>query len=67
MAASRLVEAGPTERYPFDREALAPLVMSIQGLVLLGTCIFAAVTGVVILATGSTSRRAAADSLDEEL
>jgi len=37
IRAAAKVEAGPTQRYPFGREALAPLVVGVQALVLLGT------------------------------
>jgi predicted Co/Zn/Cd cation transporter (cation efflux family) len=49
-----LVAAGPTPAYPFGREALAPLVVAAQALVLAGTFGYAAVDAVgVILGGGS--------------
>ena len=36
LHASNLVKRGPSRRYPFGREALGPLVLGVQGLVLLG-------------------------------
>ncbi len=54
LRAAALVEVGPTPSYPFGREALAPLVVAVQALVLLGTFGYAAVDAVgVILAGGS--------------
>ncbi|MGB7983298.1 MAG: cation transporter [Candidatus Nanopelagicales bacterium] len=53
LRASALVEAGPTQRYPFGREALAPLVVAIQAIVLAGTFAYASIDAVgVILAGG---------------
>lgn len=52
MRAAALVEAGPTPRYPFGREALAPLVVGIQAFVLLGTFGYAAVDAVSVILAG---------------
>ena len=53
LRAAALVEAGPTPRYPFGREALAPLVVAVQALVLLGIFAYAAADAIgVILAGG---------------
>ena len=52
MRAAALVEAGPTPRYPFGREALAPLVVAAQGLVLLGTFGYASVDAVLVILGG---------------
>ncbi len=61
LHAARLVEAGPTPKYPFGREALTPLVVGIQGVVLLGTFGFAAIDSVgVILEGGSETAIGAA-------
>lgn len=54
LRAARLVEAGPTPDYPFGREALAPLVVGIQGLVLLGTFGFAAFDAVGVILEGGS-------------
>lgn len=54
LRAARLVEAGPTPDYPFGREALAPLVVGIQGLVLLGTFGFAAFDSVGVILEGGS-------------
>lgn len=54
LHASRIVAAGPTRNYPFGREALAPLVIMIQGIALLATLGYAVITSVLaILAGGS--------------
>lgn len=53
LRAAALIDAGPTPRYPFGREALAPLVVGVQALVLLGTFGYASLDAVgVILAGG---------------
>ena len=49
LRAADLVERGPTPSYPFGLEALAPLVVAIQALVLLGTFGYAAVDAVGVL------------------
>jgi predicted Co/Zn/Cd cation transporter (cation efflux family) len=50
LLASRLVDRGPTRRYPYGREAMTPLVVGLQGFVLLATLGYAAVdaTGTVL-------------------
>lgn len=61
LRAAALVERGPTPRYPFGREALAPLMVAVQALVLLGTFGYAAADAVgVILAGGSHTEVGAA-------
>lgn len=55
LRAARLVEAGPTPKYPFGREALAPLMVGIQGMVLLGTFGFAAFDAVGVIMEGGSS------------
>lgn len=54
LRAARLVEAGPTPKYPFGREALAPLMVGIQGMVLLGTFGFAAFDAVGVIMDGGS-------------
>jgi cation diffusion facilitator family transporter len=54
LRAARLVEAGPTPKYPFGREALAPLMVGIQGMVLLGTFGFAAFDSVGVIMEGGS-------------
>ncbi len=61
LRAAALVERGPTPTYPFGREALAPLVVAVQALVLLGTFGFAALDAIgVILDGGSEAQVGAA-------
>lgn len=55
LRASRLVAAGPTRSYPFGREALAPLVIFVQGLALMGTCLYAIVDSVMVILDGGSS------------
>jgi predicted Co/Zn/Cd cation transporter (cation efflux family) len=52
---SRLVAAGPTTRFPFGREALAPLVVAIQGIALGGTCAYAVVTSLLTIVDGGSA------------
>lgn len=54
LRAADLVERGPTPSYPFGLEALAPLVVAIQALVLLGTFGYAAVDAVGVLLRGGS-------------
>ena len=52
LRAAALVERGPTHRYPFGREALGPLVVGVQGLVLLGTFGYAILDAVLVILSG---------------
>lgn len=54
LRAAALVEAGPTPHYPFGREALAPLVVAVQALVLLGTFGYAAIDAVGVILEGGS-------------
>lgn len=54
LRAASLVEQGPTTRYPFGREALAPLVVGMQGLVLLGTFGYACVDAIAVILQGGS-------------
>ena len=61
LRAAALVEQGPTPHYPFGREALAPLVVGVQALVLIATFGYAVIDAVaVILAGGSETELGAA-------
>lgn len=54
LGASRIVDAGPTARFPFGLEALTPIVIGVQGVALLGTIVYASLEAVrTILAGGS--------------
>lgn len=52
LAVSRAVGRGPNHVYPYGREALTPLVVGVQGFVLLGTVAFAAVDAVNSILAG---------------
>ena len=52
LHASNLVRRGPSSRYPFGREALGPLVLGVQGLVLLGAFGYAVIDAIQILLAG---------------
>ncbi len=52
LRAAQLVNAGPTPRYPFGREALGPLMVGVQGLVLLGTLLYASLDAVLTIRAG---------------
>jgi predicted Co/Zn/Cd cation transporter (cation efflux family) len=54
LRAAVLVERGPTVRYPFGREALAPLVVGVQGLVLLGSLGYAVLDATEVILTGGS-------------
>lgn len=54
LHAAKLVERGATPQYPFGREALGPLVVGMQGLVLLGTFGFASVDAVGTIMDGGS-------------
>lgn len=58
LHAARLIDAGPTERYPFGRETLGPLVVGIQGLVLLGSLGYAGLEAAQTIAAGGSEAAA---------
>ncbi len=61
LHASNLVRRGPSSRYPFGREALGPLVLGVQGLVLLGAFGYAVIDAMqIILAGGGQTELGAA-------
>ncbi len=61
LRVARLVERGPTPSYPFGREALAPLVVGVQGLVLVGSLGYAVLDATsTILGGGSETSFGAA-------
>lgn len=55
LVASHLVAGGPTAKYPFGREALAPMVIGLQGIALLATCGYAAVDAVLVIVGGGSA------------
>ncbi|MBL8778643.1 MAG: cation diffusion facilitator family transporter [Acidimicrobiales bacterium] len=52
LAVSRAVGRGPNHVYPYGRQALTPLVVGVQGFVLLGTVAYAAVDAVNSILAG---------------
>jgi cation diffusion facilitator family transporter len=54
LRASSAMEKGPTDRYPFGREALAPLMVAVQALVLLGTFGYAVLDAIIAIIHGGT-------------
>jgi predicted Co/Zn/Cd cation transporter (cation efflux family) len=54
LRAAVLVQRGPTSHYPFGREALAPLVVGVQGLVLLGSLGYAVLDAVQVILQGGS-------------
>lgn len=52
LQVSTLVKRGPSARYPFGREALGPLVLGVQGLVLVGAFSYAVIDAIQIILTG---------------
>lgn len=54
LRAATLVARGPTPSYPFGREALAPLVVAVQALVLLGTFGYASIDAIGLLLNGGS-------------
>jgi cation diffusion facilitator family transporter len=63
LHASRVVSTGPSTNYPFGREALAPLVIMIQGVALLATLGYAVITSVLAILAGGTDVTAASGML----
>jgi predicted Co/Zn/Cd cation transporter (cation efflux family) len=51
---SRLVESGPTSRYPFGREALTPLIIGVEGVALLATCAYATFNAILTIVGGGS-------------
>jgi cation diffusion facilitator family transporter len=54
LLASRLAGSEPGGRYPFGREAITPLVIGVQGFVLLATLAFAAFEAVTTIREGGS-------------
>jgi len=55
LRASHLSRVGPTKRYPYGREGATPLVIAVQGLVLLGTLLFAGVDAIGTIREGGAT------------
>jgi cation diffusion facilitator family transporter len=54
LRAAKLADAGPTRRYPFGLEAATPLVIGIQGCVLLATLLYALLEAVFTIVDGGS-------------
>lgn len=54
LRAAVMVGAGPDRRYPFGRDALTPLVVTIQGLAIAGTLIYAVGDAIVLIGSGGS-------------
>ena len=52
LRASRAVDAGLTERYPYGRDGLTPLLVAVQGLAFAATIVFAATDAVIVILEG---------------
>ncbi len=55
LMASGLAQSEPSHRYPYGRESLTPLVIGVQGFVLLATLGYAAVDAVLTIRNGGSS------------
>jgi cation diffusion facilitator family transporter len=55
LAGSAMARSEPSDRYPFGRESVAPLVIGVQGFVLFATLFYAAVEAVYAIARGGSS------------
>jgi predicted Co/Zn/Cd cation transporter (cation efflux family) len=55
LLASGLAQSEPSRRYPYGRESLTPLVIGVQGFVLLATLAYAAFDAVLTIRDGGTS------------
>jgi predicted Co/Zn/Cd cation transporter (cation efflux family) len=55
LMASRLAQSEPSHRYPYGRESLTPLVIGVQGFVLLATLGYAAFDAVLSIRDGGSS------------
>lgn len=54
LRASTLARRQPTRRYPFGRESVTPLVISVQGFVLIATLIYAAAEALAAIREGGS-------------
>lgn len=54
LGTSRLVDAGPSARFPFGLEALTPIVIGVQGVALLGTMAYASLEAVSTILDGGS-------------
>lgn len=59
LGASTLASVPPNRRFPFGRAGATPLVIAVQGLVLAGTLVYAAVEAVFVIVGGGSDVTAA--------
>lgn len=52
LRVSRAADAGPTERFPYGRTGLTPLIAAVQGLAVGSTIVFAATDAVMVIIEG---------------
>ncbi|MEI5585145.1 MULTISPECIES: cation transporter [unclassified Agromyces] len=52
LRASRAADAGPTDRYPYGRDGLTPLIIAVQGLAVSATIVYAAADAVIVILAG---------------
>jgi predicted Co/Zn/Cd cation transporter (cation efflux family) len=52
LRASRAADAGPTDRYPYGRDGLTPLIVAMQGLAVSATIVYAAADAVILILDG---------------
>ncbi|MDI9915953.1 cation transporter [Rhodococcus sp. IEGM 1379] len=52
LRVSRIADSGPTARFPFDKEALIPVMIAVQGMALLATLVYAAVEAALVILAG---------------
>ncbi|MGR0218916.1 cation transporter [Agromyces sp. ZXT2-6] len=52
LRASRAADLGPTERYPYGRDGLTPIIVALQGLAVAATIVFAATDAVIVILEG---------------
>jgi cation diffusion facilitator family transporter len=54
LRASAMAAAGPTTRFPYGREAVTPLVIGVQGFILLATLVYALVEAALTIRAGGS-------------
>ena len=54
LQASAMAQEGPTSRFPYGREAVTPLVIGVQGFILLATLVYALAEGAFTIRDGGS-------------
>ncbi|MCK8475705.1 cation transporter [Microbacterium aurugineum] len=52
---AHITARGPSRRFPFGRNALTPLIVTVQGLAIAGTLVYAAADAVVVIRAGGAT------------